>query len=505
MAPRGLLLIAAILAVAGCITDNPDPPLAQRASPLVAAPASSGAAPPVGDGATPASSMVVRFDGRGAVLDGGTPMGRPWAHRIGLPGGEPSLGITSRGTLLMTGSDDLTARSADGGLTWEVVHDFTMLAGGTDVFDTRDPMLWVDPLTDRIYLDHLYPGTRSFTNATPFGVSACTSLFTSDDEGATWTHHPAGCLLPGMDHQKIASGPPAAAAARPPTSYPTVLYLCYKQQAALGFLRSVATDCAVSHDGGASWTGESTVADKLRDGGCGGINGQPAIAPDGTVVVPLVEGCGRLMLAVSRDSGLTWTTVQGPPSVGAEGIDAEVDYAPDGALLAAWTGRDHLPYLARSNDHGATWSDPWKASPPGVTATAFTTVQAGTGRAALAFLGTRDAPEGTAADDAPSAARWHLFIVTADLGQLLPEFTAFQVTSDEEPVQIGCIFQGLADTCRNLLDFIDSAVNPDGTFFVAFTDGCAEDCDGQPEADADDSHSRQMAIAALAGWDTSAR
>lgn len=425
---------------------------------------------------------VQRFLADGTVLPVDDVVGSPAYHLSGHPGAEPNIGITKSGAMFVTAGEE-TLKSTDGGVTWETSYTFPVVDLPVPFVAVRsyDPMLWVDPVTDRVFTDHMYPGL------------VCNSVIFSDDEGATWTERHGACGLPVLDHQKLVSGPPGPDA--PPlagAAYETVVYLCYN--------KLLSTNCAVSYDGGLNFPIDRVVANGFTDG-CGGINGHPLVRADGVVVVPMTLGCGGLFLGVSTDSGLTWTVAPGPSDVGGTSIDPDITFGPDGTLYALWQGEDNLAYMARTPDLGATWAGPFLVTPPGVKSTSFSVLNAGDqGRLAMSFLGTRDtdAYPSEAEDDA----RWHLFVVTTeDADAENPTFTSFQVTPDEDPVQIGCVWlEGGGEPCRNMLDFIDSAVHPDGTFYVVYTEGCTEDCAGNPDAAGDESRDSQIAVAGLHGW-----
>lgn len=476
--PLALLVVTA----AGCLSHGPDGPGATSAP----TPLASDVPPPetFSGTASHAPSPV-----RPATA---SPNGTPAAHVVvvdtGMLGGEPSIGVTSTGSVFSVAvdavpGDEFTIRSKDRAASWESVYDFYQDVDGYFVHHSVDPMLWVDPVTDRVFTSHLYQG-------------ACTSLVWSDDDGASWFLRDGACAIPITDHQKVTSGvpgpnaPPAAGVA-----YPTVLYVCYQQ-------RGATVECIASYDGGLSFPVVAHPLTYLVDQ-CAGLTGRPAVSPTGVVALPAAWLCSHPRVAVSDDSGLTWTVRDGP-DVEAEGLDPDVEYAPDGSLYLLWTAAgDHLPRLARSTDDGTTWQGPWIVAPPGVNSTAFGALTAGAdGRLAIAFLGTR--ASNASAWDVDPAARWNLFVVTTDDATAAdPVFVAHQATADLDPVQIGPICMlgdGCHDGTRNLLDFIDAGSGRDGTFYVSFTDGCTKDCAGRPEATQDDSRSTEVAVARLDGW-----
>ncbi len=442
---------------------------------------------------SPGPGGILRFDATGNLL----PLGDAFANATylltghGGHSGEPNLAITPEGVLFTTAWDE-TLRSRDSGVTWDTVLEFSWplpvaapFRSGS-VTGSGDPMLWIDPVTHRVFTDHLY--------------GLCNTILWSDDVGASWTRRDGACVTPFVDHQKLVSGPPGPDA-NPLAGlrYPTVLYLCYN--------KLVTGNCVMSYDGGLTWPVERVVFTTAVDSDCSASGGHPAVRADGIVVVPRSEGCDRPGLSVSRDSGLTWTFVEGPASVGSEGLDPEVAFGPKGETYLLWAGADHAMYVARSPNLGRSWSGPWRVSAPDVRSTVLMALNAGdSGRIGVGFLGTRESD--AEPNDVPVTARWHLFMVTSEDADLeAPTFTSYQVTKDESPVQVGCPDQDFSPTnytiardCANLGDFIDSAAGPDGTFWVAFTKGCAEGCEGKRDATPTDSRSTETAVARLGGW-----
>jgi hypothetical protein len=450
-------------------------------------------------------------------------------HKVGgKRGGEPNVGVTSDGTIFTT-AGSLTMRSRDHGNTWEEVFNLTAFWGpaydpeaipntwpvpvcetvpvsppligcpGPDqvrgLTRSSDPMLWVDVDTDRVFTDHM---TGLY----------CSKLFFSDDLGDSWIPSPVDCGVPVNDHQKVATaryGP----ATPPPTNpvYENVVYYCYN--------KLVATNCAVSLNGGISFQYDRpvTVANTNGEGivspmsECGGINGHPAPHPDGTMFVPMTWGCDAPNVGVSEDNGLTWAVRVGPSDHGANEIDPDITVTPDGTAFMLYRGDDNLQYLVRSPDKFVTWDGPWRVTPPGLNSTVFAGITSQEdGRIAMTYLGTRNWSNGSA-DEArpgdPSVAgndtRWHLWTVFSyDADAEEPHFRAIQVTPEEEPVQIGCVWLGGGgNPCRNMLDFIDMASDRDGRPVVVFTDGCAAECDGNATATNLNSRGRDTTVAIL--------
>ncbi|HWG90966.1 MAG TPA: sialidase family protein [Candidatus Thermoplasmatota archaeon] len=401
-------------------------------------------------------------------------------HRLlGTRGAEPNVGITSSGAIFVS-AGDFVMRSKDNGLTWEKVFEFGKVAEGVDYGRNSDPMLWVDRDTDRVFAPFMFP------------VLACSSAVYSDDDGETWIDRPMSCGLPVVDHQKIATGaygPDLPALPNP--VYKNLVYYCYN--------KLVTTNCAMSYDGGLTYPVDRVVTQE-----CGGINGQPHAAPDGTVYVPLGLNCGKPAVAVSTDNGLTWTLRYiEDGGLGNAEIDPDVTVTPDGTAYYFWrAAKDNRMYVARSTDGFATAEGPFLVSPPEVTSARFSVVTSGDdGRLAFAYYGTNMTT--ATAGEAPDNTRWHLFVTfSLDAASANPTFVTQRVTPDEDPIQIGYMWEGGGgDPGRNHLDFIDLHVGPEGRAVVAFTDGCVDDdefdCANNPAATLDDSRARATAVAIL--------
>jgi hypothetical protein len=452
--------------------------------------------------ATQHGGLLVSLDGHNATVP--TPeaaKGLAFTLRpTQRPGGEPNIGVTPSGNVFVT-AGPLVLKSADQGRTWTEVFNLTKFWGPLynpeptgnvrGLTRSSDDMLWVDTDTGRVFADFM---TGLY----------CSKLFFSDDEGGTWTASPVDCGVPVNDHQKVMTAHWGPSVPRPATNpvYPNLVYYCYNKLA--------ASDCAISYDGGLTFAydrpatvidGQTGEAQPLAAmGPCGGINGHPAGAPDGTFYLPINLGCPGPVVMVSTDNGLTWTLRQGPTLHGAEEIDPDITVTPDGTAYLLYRGSDHLPYLVRSHDRFASWQGPWLMSPPDVRSSVFTAITSGDdGRIAMAFLGTRDTTKEPSL--APNATRWHLYnVVGLDAGADSPTFTAVQVTPDADPVQIGCVWLGGGgNPCRNMLDFIDLHRGPDGRAYTVFSDGCTARCAYNATATNLQSRSRIVTVSVLDG------
>jgi hypothetical protein len=492
---RFAALLLASMVFGGCLGGGPSPtdgPRPDPDTPILGGTLYSGIVE-LGDNTTAGSGKLIVDLLKGTA-------GRVYVSEYGP---EPNIGVTSAGNIF-TSAFSTVMRSKDRGATWEAVH--------THPFQNNDPMLWVDPWTDRVY------------NAPMFPTLACASVYWSDDEGDRWTPTPSqACGRTALDHQKLSTGPPG-----PDTNplagrlYPTVTYLCYNGIS--------TTNCLVSYDGGKTWpvdraTIVNTAGFAASLAGVGpedppsvlseclsGQNGHPTVSPSGVVTFLRTWSCVKPIFTYSTDSGLTWNNVPGPMYPGGPwnfaentpfSIDPETAFTPDGTMYALFQSWNHRAYLARTTNLGETWQGPWDVTPPGVTSTVFAALGAGDdGRIAMGFLGAANVTGSSAA--APNETRWHLYMVASlDANTDDPTFVSYQATPDDDPVQVGPILQGGGlDGTRNLLDFIDGAVGPDGTFYVSYTEGCTirNNCTQQPRDKQDNTYrGSEGAVAWLSG------
>lgn len=385
----------------------------------------------------------------------------------GHESGEPTVGLTSDGTLFTVAETDVL-RSTDDGETWEVVTPATSLF-------SFDPMLRVDPWTDRVILDHLYVG--------------CSNMWWSDDQGETWLHNPAACGTPANDHQKVAVGGHFADS----PVYDGIIYYSYNSFSLIAGDDASTLWVSRSLDGGVTWDSRPAVSGAAdfhyRTGG-------PVEADrNGNVYVPMYLDDEGMGVAVSNDHGTTFDAVRVSDALGAdgEGIDPgmAIDLAgnayvawwgaADGSLEDARAGAGHAVWLAASSDQGSSWGEPVRVSPPGLTSMVLVDAVAGDkGRVAVAYLAAGDTPRGP--NRADGWATWHLYVsITTDALAEDPDDVVWhtaQVTPDGDPVQRGTICTsgiGCSGGNRNLLDFIDVQPGPDGRVYVSYTDGCTGD------------------------------
>jgi hypothetical protein len=457
---RVLLAVAAFLLLAGCL--GPHGPASAPAPAAASSGALSGEAPPGCDASRPAA--VHGPNGAPAAWNG--PVGLPCLVSTVWGTGEPSMGLTSDGALFLypsyqaptealTPAEQFTglamARSQDQGKTF--TRQFDDVAGAANWHPyTADPFMYVDPYTDRVFMEDLA--------APPFN---CSNLSYSDDGGDTWTQSVGGCLV--WDHVGYGSGPSTLGDLQ---GYPAVLQRCAITYV-MTTVASEASGCQKSLDGGATWQPPGDPAFLF------GYDGSPYVPSTchGAVHHVFVDFRGWTWLgrgwcgtggrndpyvALSKDEGATWTRFRIDDEAVA-GHDVGLGVDPAGTVYAFWTrARDRMPVLAVSHDDGATWSDPLVVAAPGVTSAGSISISpGGVGKAALFYAATVEADGGKTVQGVAAAAY--------GLDGPSPVFQSAFVSTPEEPLQSGNCADGF---CDGQADFLDASVSPDGTAWGSF-------------------------------------
>lgn len=439
-------LAASALLLAGCLSSAPetgDSPLAPQ-----------GAVSALCDPDRPAVSHGPGGEPRASSL-----VIVPCLSKTGHVSREPTIGITSTGTVFhypaMVADNTRptgVSVSRDRGARWDM--SMPTINGIPSHPSSLDPYLYVDPDTDRVFVDDL---------ANPF----CSYASWSDDEGRTWENTVAGCLE--SDHQTIFAGRPVTST---PSGYPNVVYRCAMNAVALGGSSTLST-CQKSTDGGRTWLPPEEPAfqsvDPERPGEmCGAAHGHGIADAAGTIYLPKGH-CGLAMVAISEDEGATWRRVAASTEVGTSDHEVGVGVDRDGAIYVTWIGTDGLPYLAHSADAGVTWSEPLMFGPPGIEDAVFPEVYVGApGRVAVAYM----AGFGNGTYDA---------VMTIAYDALDPSPT-FHSATINDPVADAFVVGGC---CGGVQDFLDVRIAPDGTAWGAFVDDCigpGRDCSEYTEA-----------------------
>jgi hypothetical protein len=181
-----------------------------------------------------------------------------------------------------------------------------------------------------------------------------------------------------------------------------------------------------------------------------------AFATD-TPEAPSDQVFNRIVVAASRDGGLTWrdvTAYRGPAGTDTGNMWPGLAVDAAGRLYVAWSTRRHV-VLSSSGDGGATWSAPTQVDAPldGIRTGVLPWVAAGaTGHVALAWYGT------AASSNLAATARWRvMFAESHDGGRSFSEAAA-----------TGIVHQGpvctKGDVCpwpqRQLLDDFGLVLDP---------------------------------------------
>jgi PKD repeat protein len=406
-----------------------------------------------------AAGLLVGIAGPGstAVAGSGTPVFVNYAAPSSLfdsnNAGEPSIGINGNTGALMYQSSATTYKVAFNDSTTPATaswQDKTPLSSIINI----DPILATDWSTGRTFAGGL--------------DGECSILSYSDTDGSSWTPMSNACA--GVfDHETIGSGPwhggqPAYA------TYQHAVYYCAQNGEDM---------CATSTNGGLSFLPPVPVM-----GACGSLHGHVKVSHDGTAYLPN-NNCGKVGGGITSNNGLNWNSYTISQSTSASrGFDPSVTTTPDDTLYEAWAqGGNNHPYVAKSANHGSTWTnvtDLANTVTPPIVASTFQTMTSGdNGRVAVAFLGTTTG-SGVPFDNGYHGV-WDLYVsMSYDAGVT---WTTVKATSD--PVQRGCIWDGGgSNVCRNLLDFMDVNVTPDGRVVVGYADGCINACAGANVTDA---------------------
>lgn len=396
-------------------------------------------------------------------------------YRIGIPSGEPTLGVTNEGNVftvaIQTNTRVEIMRSKNEGGTWEIVSP-KLPNGRNAQLLSFDPYIWVDDAegADRIFTIDL--------------TIACAYLSFSDDEGENWTTNPLACGRPVNDHQTLFSGPPATSLT---VGYPNIVYYCWNDIA--------TSSCGKSLDGGITFhpTGAPAFVgpNPNQQRSCGGLHGHGHVDLKGNVYLPRGY-CGQPYVSISRDEGKTWTNYQVAKN-GANDHEMSVATDPKGNIYITWVGPDRLPYLAISKNGGKRWSKPMMIAPPGVNETNLPSLDVGSvGKVAIAYMGTENSPgmnkkgewpnQGgcSALTSCPSGdeyekTTWNAYMtVTTNALADRPVFYSATVNDKDDPIKRGRCGPGRCDT--TIYDFIDITIAPDGQVWSSWVDACTIVC-----------------------------
>jgi hypothetical protein len=362
---------------------------------------------------------------------------------IGFTTFEPTLGITSTGSMFFTnyrGTGDGThiIKGTNYGQDWEDVGPFNPIFPTTgQVPSSNDPYVYVDKWTDRIV---------------KFDMHALTAMFVeySDDDGSSWSIPlTAEGYYSTQDHQSIASMPDVNGIG----FHESIYVFCINTGAS-----AVGPQCSRSLNGGLTWDIQRPGY-PIGTSQCSGLHGHVAGGSDGSVYRgnPSCEGPAVYR---SLDGGYTWTEHTISTTVGMQDgwHNHEVAVAVDegGNVHTTWIATDNMPYYAYSRDQGDTWSEPMMIAAPGVNQTGFPTIFAGDeGRVALGYIGLQGGQSG-----------WNGYMaVLTDAFNEYPLITSVSVNLFDDPLDI-------TEDCGNVRcggfgDFIDIEIDDDGRPWIA--------------------------------------
>ncbi len=358
-------------------------------------------------------------------------------YSIGVDTFEPTIGVTSKGTLFMTSHNGLgegthIIRSKDQGQTWEDVTPNPNV-----VRNSNDPYLYVDPWTDRVV---------------KFDMHALTGMTFeySDDEGDSWEllgMRPVTGPMP-QDHQTIASTPYQGGL----SSYPTTYVYSINTGLQGGYVGG--SYGATSWDGGNSWDLDKPHYDTTK-GAASGLSGHLVGSEDGAIYRGQPASAGPAAYR-SLDGGLTWTEHVISSTTGSQTHEVAIYTDEASNVHAFWIGDDSQPYYSNSQDQGNTWRPQMMVAPPGVNGTGFPTIAAGAeGRAAFSYIGLN--PQGTG---------WSGYLgVITDAFVENPLITTVEVNDPNDVLDTtdDCGYR----RCGGFGDFIDICIDPDGRPWAA--------------------------------------
>ncbi len=378
---------------------------------------------------------------------------------------EPTIAVDLEGRVFYQ-TYDLTGVSAvlvstDRGSSWARVPGN---AGG-------DPRVTVDSRTGRLF------------NAGDF------KLRYSDDGGQSWSTDVLFPMAHG-EYEMVAVGPPPQGGSAP-SGYPNVVYWCAQsnEDNELTFVLTTANEvrCAASLDGGQTFGpfGDRALHFEVIDAlalHCATVYGRPRVGPNGWLYLPSARcvedpaGSGQYVgyptVFVSRDEARTWQTLTVPGHTtrtfeivpGTPTPDGHVAVAvTEDRLVVGWIDHeDKMPWLAISRDGGATWSADRVPLPAGagLVDTAQPVIAFAGDKLALAYVG------------GDAAGNWNGYVtVTSDMSATTPALTTYEVPDGPLWTNGGCE----TFMCGTNGEFMDAAMDADGTVYVALVTGCGPD------------------------------
>jgi hypothetical protein len=368
--------------------------------------------------------------------------------------GEPGIKVSDLGIIYINSLSvlsDTVAMSVDGGATFVPIHQADYVFGGGD---------------DALALDHT--GGVYLAGQWHTGVG-CQSISTSKTGGVGWYTALAPCDASGS-----LTSPLGASSDRPwlavyqPTPLATPVVLMMHHMPCCGGNHYIVR----SLDGGVTYSVAGRITTR------GGFPGNLVVdEPRGLVYAFYSVWSGGWVeqpgMAVSTDLGSTWTEHLLPSAgtgTGLRRVTGAVDR--DGNVYVTWAARGSGQfdvYIAHSTDRGASWSAPQRVTTATGTHIYPWVVAGAAGRVDLVWYETNYAGD---PNSMTGAAYWNVtFAQSLDALSGAPTWTSAAVTTVGMHRGIlctngaACGGQGLN---RNLLDFFEMALDPQGMANIVF-------------------------------------
>jgi hypothetical protein len=273
-------------------------------------------------------------------------------------------------------------------------------------------------------------------------ASADISSAYSFDRGANFTLSPAVVPVPSDDRQWIES------------DGPNNVFLFYR-----GGVPGTSLFVAKSTDHGASYPMTNLVSPS------GSTPGYIDVDHSNHDLYVSHTNSTTVFCGSSTDGGTTWKNNIVDNTTSHGNIFDPIKVGDDGTVYVVWSDVSNI-YLASSTDHGITWSDKVRVNDNSVYKTNLLPwLECGSdGRVDVVWYGSTD----TANDD---NADWDV-LFSQTLNAKAPNPTFYQQVISDHKIHGAGISEGglLGSQNRNLLDYFQVALDPQGAAMIAFTD-----------------------------------
>jgi hypothetical protein len=405
-----------------------------------------------------------------------------WAPRVIVDddpahgSGEPSITVAGDGTIYLAAPAGLAStravptpvgnggalmwRSDDGGATWTFLPNTVFGGGDADIVAGDGDDLIASGL-----------------------ALACVSVARSPDRGATWVNNPVGCSNTPVDDRQWNDRFGDAVY----TSFGQIPTDIYINRSLISSPAVVpGPNVRVSNDIDYQWVGVLSV--DQREGvawQAWNTTGSPNDCDDGGCSAPASSVTPDVIkVAKITDSDFTLGPAATPEVIEVASREFDtfdafvgVDVSPEGHVYVVWNERhpevqQTWSMLSVSRDDGATWTEPKRVNT--IATTAFPWVTAGDdGRVAVTYYGT--AATGPSPETVDG--QWRVYSAySADGGATFTETVA-----TPDPLHAGAVCTsgtGCAGGTRDLIDFFETDVLPDGCLAITYTDNSRDEVVG---------------------------